>query len=280
MTTSVEGPAGPLEVLTVGRGAPSTVFAHGVGAAIESTRPFASGVRGARTFFHFRGHGSSVTPDLPWTYDDLADELRAVADHVGAGRALGVSMGAAAILRLLTRTPDRFERVALVLPPTLDEPRRGTAVHEVHRLARRLEEGDVSAAYELFAGDTGAGAGAGGAADAADRWARSMGDAVADGRINRLGLARALASMPGQAAVGSAADLADVTCPILVLAQEGDEVHPAQVARRIGEVLPQAQVHVLPPGGLLWAHRDEVRRLVSGFLGVTRQDVVDAGFGA
>ncbi|WP_409484781.1 alpha/beta fold hydrolase [Arsenicicoccus dermatophilus] len=267
MTTFVEGPAGPLEVLTVGRGDPATVFAHGVGAAIESTRPFASGVRGTRTFFHFRGHGASVTPDLPWTYADLADELRAVADHVGATRALGVSLGAAALLRLLTRTPDRFERVALVLPPALDEPRRGAAVHEVHRLARRLAEGDAEAAYELFAGDMGAGAGAGGAAGAADRWARSMADAVTDGRVNRAGLARALATMPGQAAVGSASDLAAVACPVLVLAQEDDEVHPAQVARRLGEVLPQAEVHVLPPGGLLWAHRDEVRRLVSGFLG-------------
>ncbi|AKT50294.1 alpha/beta fold hydrolase [Arsenicicoccus sp. oral taxon 190] len=262
-TRWVEGPAGPLEVLTAGRGEPGTVFAHGVGADIGSTRPFASGVRGARTFFHFRGHGASVLPDLPWSYADLAAELRAVADHVAASRAVGISMGAGAVLRLLAETPDRFERVVLVLPATVDQPRRGHGVDELQRLGRRLAEGDDAAALEFFESDAGAGSAA---AAAARDWARDMAAEVTGGRLRRAGLARALTTMPGQAPLADPEPLRQVRRPVLVLGQDGDAVHPAYVARHLGELLPRATVHVLPPGGLLWAHRDEVRRLVGGFL--------------
>ena len=58
-TSQLEGPTGSLELITTGSGLPATVFAHGLGASIETTRPFGSGVKGSRTFFHFRGHGGS-----------------------------------------------------------------------------------------------------------------------------------------------------------------------------------------------------------------------------
>jgi len=119
----LEGPGGSLEFITTGSGLPATVFAHGLGGSIEETRPFGSGVRGSRTFFHFRGYGASAAPDTPWTYAALAEELRAVADQVGATQALGVSMGAAALCNLLAQTPLRFERLVFVLPAILDRPR-------------------------------------------------------------------------------------------------------------------------------------------------------------
>jgi len=260
----VAGPAGPLDLLTVGRGEPATVVAHGAGSSIDTTRPFASGVRGARTFFHFRGHGRSVVPDLPWSYADLAAELRTVADEVGATRALGVSLGAGALLRLLCDDPDRFERVVLVLPAGLDRPRRGPGVDELQRLGRRIAEGDRAAAVEFYRGDGGAGSAAPGAA--ADAWAEQMADEVVAGRLSAVGIGRALTTVPGQVAVPDVALLARVTVPVLVVGQEDDVIHPASVARRLGELLPQARVEVLPAGGLLWAHRATVRTLVSGFL--------------
>jgi 3-oxoadipate enol-lactonase len=104
-------PGGHLEYLVAGVGAPDpvTVFAHGRGSGIEETRPLGSGVPGRKVFFHFRGYGrSSPAPD-PW---HPADDLRAVADHVGATRAVGASMGAAAVGTLA----GRFSRVVLYLP--------------------------------------------------------------------------------------------------------------------------------------------------------------------
>lgn len=260
----VAGPAGPLDLLTVGRGQPSTIFAHGAGSSIETTRPFASGVRGAHTFFHFRGHGRSVVPDLPWSYADLAAELRAVADHVGATRALGVSLGAGALLRLLCEDPGRFERVVLVLPAGLDRARRGPGVDELQRLGRRIAEGDRAAAVELYRGDGGAGSTARG--DAADAWAEQMADQVVAGHLSAFGIGRALTTLPGQVPVPDVSLLGHVRVPVLVLGQEEDVIHPASVARRLGEIMPAAEVEVLPPGGLLWAHRSRVRTLVSTFL--------------
>lgn len=128
VTSLLEGPDGLLEFTTTGSGSPATVFAHGVTGSIETTRPFGSGVRGSRTFLHFRGYGASAAAETPWTYAALADELRAVADHVGATQALGVSMGAGALCALLARTPLRFERLVFVLPAALDQPRTDDAL--------------------------------------------------------------------------------------------------------------------------------------------------------
>jgi 3-oxoadipate enol-lactonase len=126
-----------LEYLVTGVGTPEpvTVFAHGLGGDIDTTRPLGSGVPGRKVFFHFRGHGRSSVPPGLWTFDDLAGDLAAVADHVGATRALGVSLGAAALCRLLLDRPDRFARVVFYLPAVLDRPRS------------RLPRPDLAAGY-------------------------------------------------------------------------------------------------------------------------------------
>ncbi|MEO6144896.1 MAG: alpha/beta hydrolase [Dermatophilaceae bacterium] len=114
--------------MTTGSGLPATVFAHGVDGSIATTRPFGSGVKGSRTFLHFGGYGASAKPVQPLTYATLEADLRAVADHVGATQALGVSMGAGALCSLLARTPLRFERLVFALPAVLDRPRTDHAL--------------------------------------------------------------------------------------------------------------------------------------------------------
>ncbi|GAB3219927.1 hypothetical protein GCM10027452_41140 [Micromonospora halotolerans] len=105
-----------LERLVTGTGDPVTVFAHGLGNGIATTRPFGSGVTGRRLFFQFRGHGRSDSPPGPWSYLDLARDLRAVADLGGATRAFGASLGAGALCRLLVESPERFEKLVFFLP--------------------------------------------------------------------------------------------------------------------------------------------------------------------
>src|SRR6185369_7615621 len=112
-----------LEYLVTGEGQPTTAFAHGIAGGIADTRPLGSGVSGRKVFFQFRGHGRSDAPADGFSYADLAADLRAVSDEFGATRALGVSLGAGALCRLLAQTPDRFERVVFYLPAVLDEER-------------------------------------------------------------------------------------------------------------------------------------------------------------
>jgi 3-oxoadipate enol-lactonase len=127
-TSLLEGPNGVIELTTTGFGLPATVFAHGVTGSIQTTRPFGSGVKGSRTFFHFRGFGASAPATKPLTYSALESDLRAIADHVGATQALGVSMGAGALCRLLASSPLRFERLVFALPAALDRPRTDDAL--------------------------------------------------------------------------------------------------------------------------------------------------------
>lgn len=252
----VDGPAGPIEVVALGRGEPVTVYAHGVGVGIAGIRAFASKVPGTRVFFHHRGHGRTATPPLPWDPQDLADELLAVADAVGATAALGVSLGAGSLLRAMARHPHRFERAVLVLPSVSDLPRDPAVVASLVALGERMCGGDRDAVVDLLVGDAGLGAGAD-----VHEWAVR---AAADIDPGPLGLA--LRAVPDLARMDDVAPLAAVTTRTLVVGQEGDATHPAAVARRLGQVLPDARVEVFGPGGLLFAHRAAVRELLSGFL--------------
>ena len=138
-----------LTTLVTGGGSPVTVAAHGLGASVAETRPLLGGVRGTRVFYAARGHGDSALPEGPFDYRVLGDDLAQVADAHGATRALGVSMGAGALLSLLARTPDRFERVVLFLPAAIDRPRTDPAVRRVAALAAALEAGHAREVEEL-----------------------------------------------------------------------------------------------------------------------------------
>lgn len=257
---SVPGPAGPLEVLTTGRGEPHTLFVHGLAGSIATTRPYAGAVRGSRTFVHLRGHGASPMPPGEWGYAELAQEARAAADAVGARRALGVSMGAGALLAALADDPDRFERVVLVIPAALDAPRPDTGLSGHARLADRLEAGDVEgAAAEILAEQPEAVQGDPAVVD----WCRDRARELASWGDP---LVRALRVVPARAPLADRAVLSAVRCPVLVLAQQDDPVHPVTVAEDVAAALPGAHLHVVGPGGIMWGHRGESRELVGDFL--------------
>lgn len=258
-TEIVPGPDGDLEVLTTGRGEPRSVFVHGMAGSIATTRPYASKVPGTRTFLHLRGHGRSHTPAHDdWGYAELAAELWSVADRVGASRALGVSMGAGALLAGLARDPDRFERVVLVLPATIDRPRDDAAMRRLGRLAVRVEAGDARpVAAHLLAEQP---------AEVRDdpgvvAWCREQAE-----QLVTTGVSSVLRVLPRHVPVADRALLVRVTCPVLVLGQEDDDTHPASVARELAGIFPRGMVHVSGPGGIMWRHRAQTRDRVGAFL--------------
>src|SRR5206468_390784 len=105
-------PVGLTAVVT-GSGEPVTIAAHGLGGSVAETRPLLGGVSGTRVFYAGRGHSGDVP--APFSYADLGDDLLALADEHEATRALGVSMGSGALLSVLARHPDRFEKVVCFL---------------------------------------------------------------------------------------------------------------------------------------------------------------------
>jgi pimeloyl-ACP methyl ester carboxylesterase len=247
-----------LEQLVTGEGDPVTVFAHGLGSGIAETRPLGSAVRGRKVFFQFRGHGQSAAPGGTWTYTDLARDLRAIADLAGATRALGVSMGAGALARLLADNPGRFERVVFFLPAVLDSPRPAAAQERLGALLESIEAGDAAAVADVISQEIPAQL-----RNSPPVWAflRQRLD-----QLMRDGLAAGLADLPEQAALDSREGLAAVTADCLVIGCRGDDLHPSAVAEQLAEALPKAQLYLYDRPGILWTQRADLRARISDFL--------------
>lgn len=241
-----------------GGGEPVTVFAHGLAGGIAITRPLGSGVAGRRVFFQFRGHGRSDAPAGQWSYADLARDLRAVADLSDAQRAVGVSLGASALCRLLWESPGRFERVVFFLPAVLDQPRPPVARQRLVDLLAAVADGDAAAVADAVLVEL-----------PASVRNTPAGWAYLRQRVDQLlrdGLAPGLTALPEQVALRDLTALGAVTARALVIGCAGDDLHPVAVAERLTAALPGAALHVYDRPGVLWTHRGDVRERISGFL--------------
>lgn len=226
-------------------------------------RPLAARTAGTRVTLSFRGHGGSEPLVDGWDFDLLADDLLAVADAVGATRAVGLSLGAGALLRALLRDPLRFERVAFVMPASLDEVRDDRATDWLLRLAAAMDADDLDAVTALLL------------------------DEVPDVVRHRTGArllvqrrARQLAGSPPPRPRGDVRPLDDLaqlrrlTAPALVVAQVDDDLHPVAVARRLAAALPDAHLVELPQGGVFWTSPRETADLLAAHLAGQAQVLV------
>ena len=247
-----------LEQLITGVGDPVTVFAHGLAGDISGTRPLGSAVSGRRVFFHFRGHGRSDAPPGPWSFADLADDLRGVADLAGATRAVGVSMGAGALCRLLAETPDRFDKVVLYLPAPIDGVRPPAAAARLERLLAAIATGSAAPVAEAVEPELPPSV-----RNTPTGWSylrQRVEQLLEDGLAPELDTLWQTPAVPDPSALGAFRGTA------LVIGCVGDEVHPVAVAERLAGLLPGAQLHVYDRPSVLWTNRRELRDRVSEFL--------------
>ncbi|WP_067508918.1 alpha/beta fold hydrolase [Actinoplanes sp. TFC3] len=247
-----------IEQLVSGTGDPVTVFAHGLAGDISGTRPLGSAVTGRRVFFHFRGHGRSSAPPGPWSFADLAGDLHAVAEHAGATRAVGVSMGAGALCRLIAGDPGRFERIVLYLPAPLDGVRPRAAEERLTRLLTAIESGEAAEVAEAVEPELPPSV-----RDTPTGWSYLRHRVE---QLQRDGLAPELETLWRAPAVADLAALRSYPGKALVLGCLGDDLHPAAWAERVAGLLPQAQLHVYDRPAVLWTNRRELRDRISTFL--------------
>lgn len=231
---------GGVEVTVLGTGDPVTVFAHGLGGSAAETRPLAARVPGTRLLLTFRSHGASDPIAGGWTYDDLAADLAAVADAFGATGAVGLSLGAGALLRLLAAEPERFARLAFVLPAALHESRADLATERLLRLADAVIAADEDAVVALLLDEVPPAVRGRGARLLVDRRARSL-----------MATAPPYPRSP-DAPLRSLEPLGRIAAPALVIGQAGDPLHPDTVARRLARALPNSDLLLLEPGGVFW----------------------------
>lgn len=242
----------------LGSGPPVTVFAHGLGGSVLETRPLAARVAGTRVLLTLRGHGDSDALPAGFDYDTVAADLLAVADATGADRAVGLSLAAGGLLRVLSREPGRFAGLALVLPAALDRGRPADVDLRFRRLADAVDGGDAEAVTDLLM--------------------QEVPDEVRGRRGARAMVARRAALLVGRPAPrprdGGAADppvpdravLAAVRARVLVVAQQTDPLHPLEVARDLHAALPDSQLVTLPAGGVFWTAAREAQQAVAAHL--------------
>ena len=167
-------------------------------------------------------------------------------------------MGAGAICRGLTSDPDRFERIVLALPAAVSQTRSDASMRALGALADRVDSGDVEAVTAHLVADQPA-------AVQDDRgvqtWARGQAEQLLDS-----GVSAALRRLPHLVPVPEPAALRAVTCPVLVLAQEDDDLHPVEVAEELAGLFPSATLKIFGSGGMMWEHRARTRDLVGAFL--------------
>jgi len=232
-----------------------TVFAHGLGGSTAETRPLATRVTGTRVLLDFRGHGASGALPGGWDYDLLADDLLAVADEVGATRAVGLSLGAGALLRALSRDPQRFERIVLVLPAAIDATRADGATQRLQQLGHAIDGDDPDAVAALLLGEL----------PEEVQVRRGVASLV---RRRALTLVERPAPFPrlDDRPLRDRSVLAGVSAPALVLAQQADPLHRLDVAEELAAALPASHLHVLPEAGVFWTAPREAQRVLADHL--------------
>ena len=244
-----------VEYTVLGSGGPVTLFAHGLGGGRSETRPLAGRVGGTRVLLSFRGHGASDALVDGWDYDVLADDIRTVADHVGATSCVGLSLGGGALLRVLRDEPDRFERLAFVLPAALDSTRGDGATERLRSLGHAIDRGDADEATALLMAEVPA--------------------ALRERRGVELLLRRRAADLvtrPAPVPRGEDRPLSDrsvlqrISAPTLVVGQEADPLHPIALARELTELLPNASLLELPEGGVFWTDAARVQAALADHL--------------
>ena len=262
MTGPVSGPAAAprwgevdgIRYLVVGTGAPVTVFAHGLGGSVDELRALANRLPGTRVLAELRGHGGSAPLEDGWDYDVYAADLLAVADETGAEQAVGISVSSGALLRLAVKAPDRFSRMALVLPAALDRARSDAAVTRLRRLADLVDAGDVEGIGQVLL--------------------EELPEHVRDSRAARIyatSRSVALAAMSAPRASGdvrpveSREQLRGFPGEVLVVSQADDPLHPVEVAEEVADVLEAPHLR-LPAGGVFWTARKETREALTRFL--------------
>jgi pimeloyl-ACP methyl ester carboxylesterase len=246
---------GGLNVVVLGEGGPVTVFAHGLGGSVAETRPLATRVGGTRVLFDFPGHGDSFDLQGGWDYDLLADSLLAVADAFNATQAVGLSLGAGALLRVLSRDPGRFDRLGFVLPAAIDGTRRDGATERLNVLGDAIRSGDQDAAAEFLLGEL----------PASVRERRGI-EVLIRRRAAQLVVKPAPEPAYDDRPVHDRSLLASLDVPALVIGQEQDALHPLDLALELHGLLPAADLAVYPQAGVFWTAAREAQEALARHL--------------
>ena len=242
-----------------GEGEPVTVLAHGLTNNRNELAAFTPLVPGTKVRFDFRGHGRSSSPPDGYRFADLARDVDGVANAFDATVAVGTSLGAGAIGHLVCNVPDRFERMVWLMPAGLDRP--FTLADRYQRLAVDLEGKTPEEALDAVLNDPQRFA-----SYVETPWRLEL-DRMQWEHVDPDGLARAIRGAVTDFPIPDRERLRDVRIPTLIVAIEGDQIHPAELARILADLMPNAELIAFDDQEDLFRQIPSLVQRVSVFIG-------------
>ena len=227
----------------VGSG-PPVLFQHGLGgdeAQVAGIFPAAPAVR--RLTLECRGQGGSpFGPGEGFSIATFADDLAALADRLKLGPAVigGISMGAAIALRLAVRQPQRLRGLILARPAWVAEP--GPPNMAPYALAGELlQRYTPPEARRRFD-----------ASDTAAELARLAPDNLASltgffDRPEPKAFGALLSAIAADGPGVTAAEIAAIDLPVLVIGHGQDLAHPEAMAEKLAALIPGAELVRITP---------------------------------
>ena len=236
---------------------PTLVFQHGIGGDVWQPGRFLAPERmgisaDALRIVHadFRAHGESDAGDVEQlSIESLARDLGALLDHLDVRRAIvgGISMGAAAFLRLAVDRPGSCDALILSRPAWADEAMSAVARHALALLADLLAADDwKSSALPALEASEVLEAVESICPDAAKSLRGHVQGVLARPDTRAAAVAR-LRHLPESRGLNDLRDLATVRCPTLILAAQDDPIHPFECARRLALALPNSRLVEIAP---------------------------------
>lgn len=190
-----------------------------------------------------RGFGRSPLPPGPVSMDAYADDIIALMDDLGLGRAavVGMSMGGYVLFNLLERYPRRLAGAVFLVTRAAADDAAGKERRSA--LARQVEEGRPQAVVEafreiLFASET--------LTESPQLVARVRGWLEATPAAGMIGGLLAMRERRDALSL-----LPDIRVPALVLGAMEDRAVPAEHSRVIAEGIPGARLELLSGAGHL-----------------------------
>ncbi|WP_051837776.1 alpha/beta fold hydrolase [Streptomyces sp. NRRL WC-3742] len=241
---------------------PLAVYAHGALLSREVEDDWGllgwDGVRNlpGRRFVRYdaRAHGASGGRPVPeeLTWEHFAADLVEILGHLDGRRpvtGMGASLGVATVLHAAVGDPALFDRLVLVIPPTVWEARSGSADYyrETAELVR--EQG-----AEAFVSQVGSGPVPPSLADLPFP-ARTVGA--------HLDLLPALFEGLAASNLPPRERIAELPHPTLILALADDPGHPRSSAEQLAELLPNAELHIATGSADIRTWGDRIARFLT-----------------
>ncbi|WP_312884799.1 alpha/beta fold hydrolase [Nocardia barduliensis] len=222
----------PLRANVLGSG-PTLILLHGGGPDHHSLMPLAYRLASQYTVVvpDIRGYGRSVCPDpARHTWAQYADDVHSLIETVGAPDEVGLigtGMGATISLRAGLAYPDRIRRAVLISIEDIEDDKGKAAETELmERFAEKVRTEGIEAGWQLFLPAL------------QPLIANLVSDAIP--RSDPASVAAA-AAIGRDRAFRTPAELTGFTAQTLIIAGD-DKRHPAALAQRVTEVLPDARL--------------------------------------